>query len=192
MTRHFSSPRRKQGGAALAVVLILLLVLILLGLASVRGTLLEQYMSTSQVDRSLSFEATEAALREAETIASTKPAVDCTSNATTGGVCAAPTAGIERWRDADGDGSVDPDDTAWNGITRAATALPNLTTGTATPRFLIEVMAVDSIPGSTCTTSGDLSPDAACSEWESRYRITARSAATGRSEVVLQSVLAVP
>ncbi len=189
MTRRYSASPASQKGAALAVVLILLLVLILLGLASIRGTLLEQWMSTSEKDRSLSFQAVEAALREGEAVAATKPAINCTSAA---GVCAAPASGVERWRDADSNGVVDPDDTAWNNISKPATAMTNAVTGTAVPRYIIEVMAVDSIPGSTCTTSGDLSPDAACSDWESRYRITARSAGSGRSEVVLQSNLAVP
>ncbi|MEO8161732.1 MAG: PilX N-terminal domain-containing pilus assembly protein [Arenimonas sp.] len=189
MTRQFPASLRSQKGATLAVVLVLLLVLILLGLASIRGTLLEQWMSTSELDRSLSFQATEAALREGEAVAATKPAINCTAAA---GVCAAPGAGIERWRDADGNGAVDPDDTAWNAISRPATAMTNAVNGTAIPRYIIEVMAVDAIAGSSCTTSGDLSPDAACSNWESRYRVTARSAGGGRSEVVLQSNIAVP
>lgn len=189
MTRRRPPSGREQKGVALAVVLVLLLVLILLGLASIRGTLLEQWMSTSEMDRSLSFQATEAALREGEVLASTKPAVNCTAAV---GVCAAPASGIQRWRDADSNGVVDTDDTAWNNISRPATAMANAITGTATPRFIVEVLAVDAVPGSTCTTSGDLSPDAACSSWESRYRITARSAGTGRSEVVLQSNIAVP
>jgi type IV pilus assembly protein PilX len=57
---------RMQRGVALVVVLLLLLVMTLLGLASLRGTLMEERMSAGSYDRSLSFQAAEAALREAE------------------------------------------------------------------------------------------------------------------------------
>ena len=60
---------RAQRGVALAVVLILLLVMMLLGLASLRGTLMEERMSANQLDRSLSFQAAEAALRKGEEVA---------------------------------------------------------------------------------------------------------------------------
>ncbi len=55
-----------QSGASLIVVLILLLVMTLLGLAVLRTTLLEERMSANLYDRSLSFQAAETALREAE------------------------------------------------------------------------------------------------------------------------------
>ena len=83
---------RRQEGMTLIVVLILLVVLTLLALTSLRGTLLEQYMSTSQVDRSLSFQAAEAALREGETLASTKPVVPTAGNPCSNGLCPAPVA----------------------------------------------------------------------------------------------------
>ena len=87
-----------------------------------------------------------------------------------------------RWLDSDSN---------WNSWSRAATT--TLASVAAQPRFIVEEMAVDAVPGSNCTTSGDVSPDAACTNWESRYRITARSGvATGRSEVILQSNIAVP
>ena len=57
---------RTQGGAALAVVLILLLVMTLLGIFVLRGTLMEERMSASALDRSLGFQSAESALREAE------------------------------------------------------------------------------------------------------------------------------
>ncbi len=57
---------RHQRGASLIVVLILLLVMTLLGLSILRGTLLEERMSSNLYDRSLSFQSAEGALREAE------------------------------------------------------------------------------------------------------------------------------
>lgn len=56
----------RQRGAALVIILLLLLVMTLLGLASLRGTLMEERMSAGSLDRSLSFQAAETALREAE------------------------------------------------------------------------------------------------------------------------------
>ena len=60
------SPRRRQRGVSLFVVLILLLVMTLLGLAILRTTLLDERMSANLYDRSLSFQAAETALRDAE------------------------------------------------------------------------------------------------------------------------------
>ena len=57
---------KRQRGVALVVVLILLLIVTLLGLASMRGALLEERMSGNLYDRSLSFQAAERALREAQ------------------------------------------------------------------------------------------------------------------------------
>jgi type IV pilus assembly protein PilX len=60
-----------QRGVALIVVLILLLIVTLLGLASMHGTLLEERMAGNLYDRSLSFQASERALREAEALVRT-------------------------------------------------------------------------------------------------------------------------
>lgn len=183
MKLSHSPGSRRQDGVTLIVVLILLVVLTLLALTSLRGTLLEQYMTTSQMDRSLSFQAAEAALREGETLASTKPVVP--GSGCNNGVCVAPTAtATPRWLDTDAN---------WASWSRAATTVFTGTAVSTQPRFIVEEMAVDAVPGSNCTTSGDVSPDAACTNWESRYRITARSGvATGRSDVILQSNIAVP
>lgn len=61
-----SSGVYKQTGISLIVVLLLLLVMTLLGLAVLRSTLMEERMSANMYDRSLAFQATEGALREAE------------------------------------------------------------------------------------------------------------------------------
>ena len=66
MTALPASPVR-QRGASLVVVLILLLVMTLLGLAVLRGTLLEERMSANLLDRSQNFQAAEAALTIIET-----------------------------------------------------------------------------------------------------------------------------
>ena len=180
MKRPLFETPEGQRGVTLVVVLILLVVLTLIAMASVRGTLVEQYMSTSEVDRSLSFQATEAALREGEALAAGKPTMPSTGCSS--GLCATPDpTATPRWLDTDAN---------WTTNSRASTV--TLPSNTATPRYIVEVMAVDAVSGANCVTSGDVSPDAACTNNESRYRITARSFASGRADVILQSNLAVP
>ena len=60
------SGRGAQRGVALVVSLVLLLVATLIGLASVRGTNLQERMSSNMYDRSLAFQRAESALRAAE------------------------------------------------------------------------------------------------------------------------------
>jgi len=179
MNRSILAPCH-QRGVALSVVLILLLVMTLLGLAAMRGMLMEERMSANEFDRSMSFQAAEAALREGEAVAKGKPlptGTGCDSN----GVCAIPTAGAKaRWLDTDAN---------WIAMSRAATT--DMGTLTAQPRFIVELMDTNA-HGSDCTTGGDVSADAACTDVENRYRITARSQAAGRADVVLQSIYAAP
>lgn len=59
--------RGAQSGVALIVALILLVVATLIGLAGVRGTSMQERMSSNMYDRSLAFQQAEAALRAAET-----------------------------------------------------------------------------------------------------------------------------
>ena len=68
--------RGRQRGAALVTVIVLLLVMTLLGLVSVRATVLEERMSAGMYDRSLAFQAAEAALREGERRAGTVTCCD--------------------------------------------------------------------------------------------------------------------
>ncbi len=181
MTRH-PSPAR-QRGVALAVVLILLLVMTLLVLASIRGTLLKERMSANMLDRSLAFQATEAALREGEALAA-KPGNSFPASGCSDGLCARPAAtDAPRWLAA---GFWDDASGNWRETTVQVGSL------TVKPRFIVERLD-DTIPAhGSCTTSVDVSPEAACSGTERRFRITARSEAAGRAVVMLQSIYAVP
>jgi len=174
-----SSPHvRAQRGIALAVVLILLVVMSLLAVVSLRGTLMEERMSAGMTDRSLGFQAAEAALREGEALAATKPVLPATG--CDHGLCAAPDpAQPPRWTD----------ESVW---AQARIADVDLGAVVARPRYFVELLADDIPPRGSCTTSEDVSPDAACSGKEHRYRITARSEADGRASVMLQSHYAVP
>ena len=70
-----------QSGAALLVALIMLLVSTLIGLASIRGTTLNEKMSSNMYDRSLAYQGAETALLagEAALLADPDIAVDCTA-----------------------------------------------------------------------------------------------------------------
>lgn len=64
--------RAPQRGVALVVILMLLLVVTLLGLAGIRGALLQERMAANAFARAQAFQAAEAVLREAETAVKAK------------------------------------------------------------------------------------------------------------------------
>lgn len=66
MNTSLHRPHSAQAGVSLVVVLVLLLIMSLLGLAVLRGTLLEERMSANMYDRSLAFQQAESALMEAQ------------------------------------------------------------------------------------------------------------------------------
>lgn len=59
-------PRRGQKGAALLISLIMLLIATIAGLASIRGTSVQERMSANMYDRSIAFQAAEAAILAGE------------------------------------------------------------------------------------------------------------------------------
>lgn len=166
------SPPRRQRGVALLVVLMLLLVMTLLGLASLRGTLLEERMSASVFDRGLMFQAAEAALRQGEAKAAASKKSDYTDTCT-GGLC-----GIPNPTNAD------------QYVDRWLTATPPYVNGSevdsdglkVTPEYFVEYMGdAPNWPGcdrERPIQAGCLGP---------RYRITARARVANRSEVLLQT-----
>ena len=168
--------RAQQRGVALMVVLILLVLMTLLALVSLRGTLMQERMSSNQYDRGLAFQSAEAALREAESVATGLTKVDpgCKD-----GVCDTPApTDTPRWLDT----------ANWPANSKE-TSDTNLGTLAVKSRYIIEYMG--EFAGKTCTTSGDVS-ETTCSDQEKIYRITARSSAADRADVTLQSNFAVP
>lgn len=169
-TRHPVAPARRQRGATLVVVLILLLVMTLLGLASLRSTVLEERMTANLLDRSMGFQVAEAGLREAEATLDPLPvfpAAGCNAN----GHCARPApAAMERW--------LDPGFNAWRtGSVFDAT--------TDAPQFIIEEMG----EGPNWRDCDRLSPiHPLC--LTQRYRVTVRSQQNGRASVLLQTIYA--
>ncbi len=154
------------------VVLILLLIVTLLGLASLRGTLMEERMSSNLLDRSIGFQTAEAALREGEALAATMPSYP--SSGCSNGLCAQPDPEAkERWLDS-----------SFNAWRKAAAA----NVDTAAPEFFIETMGLaPSWP--RCDSEMPQNPNC----MKPRFRVTARTAPQdGRSSVLLQSTYAGP
>ena len=172
----------RQRGVALLVVLILLLVMTLLGLASLRGSLMEERMSAGLYDRSLGFQATEAALREAEALIA--GGVAFPTSGCVNGLCAlrtdVTTADLARW--------VDPA-TPWRNslVTLAVDSDGDGTAITTTPQFVVEQMGeAPNWPG--CDREIPINPSCV----SPRFRVTARSNEANRAQVLLQSTVSTP
>jgi len=171
---------RQQRGVALIVVLILLLIMTLLGLASLRGTLLEERMTANMFDRSLGFQAAEAALRQGEAVAAALTVLP-TGNTCSNGVCPPPTNGLDRslgttdWQPA----------TALAGNTLAVPEADDL-------QYLVEYLGeFNTTPKCDAILGPNGRPkDPLCKA--NVYRISSRYSAEGRASVTLQSVLRIP
>lgn len=169
---------QRQRGVALFVVLMLLLVITLLGLSSLRGTVMEERMSANMFDRSLGFQGAESALREAEArvaLSATRAAFP--ANHCTAGLCATQNSElVERW--------LDP---GFNGWFNASSAVAPAASGP--PQYIIELIG----SGNNWPGCDRVEPrDPLCES--PRYRITARSGAAGtdRAQVILQSHVSTP
>ncbi len=173
MNRHARHPVtsiQRQRGATLVVVLILLLLMTLLGLASLRSTVLEERMTSNLLDRSLSFQVAEAGLREAEATLIPMPvfpAAGCVN-----GLCARPLpTARERWAP----------DSGFNAWRTASVSNAN----TDAPRYIVEEMG----EGPNWRDCDRLSPiHPLC--LTPRYRVTVLSQQAGRASVTLQTIFA--
>ena len=171
--------KQSQSGVALIIGLILLLVMTILGLAGVRLANSEERMVAQTFDRTLSFQAAEAALREAEiqieAAGQPTPAASTACTVTGTGAtlmtCGAPVAtATPRW--------LDPAFANWT----AATAVSATTTITITPEYFVEYLG-NTYPCSFDPTTGSTN----CK----RYRVTVRAKpGGGRAFVTLQSIYA--
>jgi type IV pilus assembly protein PilX len=159
---------------SLIVSLVLLVVVTLIALGSMRGIVLQARMSGTTHDRSLAFEAAEAALREAERRTATATEADIPALGCSNGYCATPAlAATPRWQD---DAFVD-----WQAATAAAPA------DAPTPEAIVEDMGT--APNWAGCANRIPVPTNCLAR---RYRISARSTADGRASVVVQSQYAVP
>jgi type IV pilus assembly protein PilX len=177
MNRIPSIPSRNgERGIALVVVLILLLVMSMLAIVSLRSTLMEERMSANMADRSSSFQAAEAALRQGEQLAAQKPTLP--GSGCLNGLCAIPLAtDAPRWA---------PGAAAW---TSARNVDIDMGTQSVGAKYIVELLATDVESPGQCVSQD---PNEVCTGFESRYRITALSEANDRSSVMLQTNYAVP
>ena len=171
--------RGRERGVSLLIVLVLLLVMSVLGIAILRSAAMQERMSANTRDRSLALQTTEAALREAQdnvlgvvpdegdldtTWDNWSPSTETCSNQ---GLCAAGSAAS--WQ---------------QGPTLGTTP------STSSEYWMEDLGAVpgEPDPDNNCLVylrDASANPPANC---QSRmFRVTARSSAAGRAEVVLQS-----
>jgi type IV pilus assembly protein PilX len=176
--RRFPSPSRPRGGQrgiSLVVSLILLVVATLVALGSMRGVVLQSRMSATTHDRSLAFQAAEAALRDAETRAATATSASFPASNCSNGFCAQPAlADTPRWLD-----------TGFNQW-RAAAGV-TVPADAPAPEAIVEDMGeASNWPG--CENEVPRQPNCLTR----RYLISSRSTAEGRASVLVQSQFAAP
>lgn len=172
----------KQRGITLVVVLLLLVIVTLLGLAAMRGTVMQERMSGNAAARSLTFQTAEALLREAESLAATSPSMP--ASGCSNGLCALPGPGEASAWEADG---------FWD--TAGGYRTSSLQTGDiAAARYVVEDMGEGIGGASECTSDIDLSaPSCTTGGGGARnYRITVLARSENGAEVVLQSAYQVP
>jgi type IV pilus assembly protein PilX len=180
--------RRRQRGVALVVALVLLLVITVMGLASMRGTSLQERMSANMYDRSLAFQRAEAALRGAEAAITANWQI-----AALGGEdCSNPLAAACRLVPPNTFATVTGP--AWTTVTSVHNVNDDLTPGT--PEYHIQFMGTGLAPnnyGLDANADFDNYGNAYPPDNVAYYRVTARSSSPAdageRSIVTLQSTV---
>ncbi|MGV8921975.1 MAG: pilus assembly PilX family protein [Thermomonas sp.] len=165
------SARRNQSGVSLIVVLLLLVILTLLGIASLRGAIMQERMAANTMARSMAFQVAEGGLRQAEIIARdgtiTFPGSGCTAG---------------RCKDASWMSTAD----FWTGGTYQTGSAISIGSNSITPKFIIEDFGKTSIsPAGNCI---DMSKPCMQSTSQKVYRITSQAATPTGAEVILQSL----
>ncbi len=165
-------PAMKQSGAALLVVLMLLLIITLLGLASMRGGLLQERMASATIQRGKAFQAAESALRQGEEfVVSNKPTIP--SAGCSAGVCAETTGGsVPVWMGS----------SFWSSGQAKTASAP---ASDVAAKFVVESygLSVDR------NAVNSLDPRASSSGTDAEvYRVVARGESASGSEVLLQSI----
>ena len=170
---HIHQRQGRQQGAALLVVLMVLLIVTLLGIAAMRGAIMQERMAANITTRSMSFQVAEAGLRQGEIIARD-------------GTITFPTSGCSAGRCADA--SWMSDTSFWNnGGTgyQTGNAVP-VCSISITPRFIIENFGRTSVGGgSNCI---DMTKPCITATTQSVYRVTSFAQAPDGAEVILQSI----
>lgn len=177
---NMRSPRsgsyaRTQRGVALVVILLLLLLVTLLGLAGIRGALLQERMAANAMARSYAFAAAEDVLREAEGFATGKPAAPATG--CLNGVCAEPGQIIPAWQATN----------FWT--TNSGWKIAAQPVNGITVKYVIEKFGKED----TACVTASLDMSSSCGATSADvYRLIVESKAPDGAEVLLQSLYQVP
>jgi type IV pilus assembly protein PilX len=160
------SASRDQRGVALIVVLILLIVMSILGIAIMRSSAMQERMSANLRDRSIAFQAAEGALRFAQNQVlgggSWDTQIPTDDDCGASGIC--PTGSDPVW------------------MSLPAGSYDEVLLDGAPPQYWIEYLGVGPGYKGACDT---LPPSVDCQS--PMYRVTARSRAQGRADVVVQA-----
>ncbi len=175
-------PGVKNKGVALVVALVLLVVVTLVGLAAIRGTTMQQQMTSNFYDREIAFQSAEAALRAGESLVLNDPTAasirDC--RPTSGNICAA-------------NPFTDPNQSTVTVQTLATSQFDAGALASEQPQFVVENM------GDFADTNGSVKQLSGCASYggcgaganSTYFRITARSGdpanSADRAVVALQS-----
>lgn len=185
--RMIPMPRKGQQGVALVLVLLVLLVVTILGLAAMRGTLMQERMSSNVRARAVAFQAAENVLREVESglAVNGRPAgMPAPGAGCSAGLCGMVQNGnVPAWQAAN----------FWTSGSGFRNSL-DVEEDVPIKRFVIEDMGDGRSLSAGCTTSIDLSAPACEDAGASsrNYRITALTRTDSGAEVLLQSIYQVP
>ncbi len=173
--------RSSQAGAALIVVLLMLVIVTLLGIAAMRGALLQEKMAASATARAMAFQAAEAGLRQAELIvrdgAVTLPTG--TPQTCANGLCGNPGSGTPLWQV---DGFWADGGTGYRTGAAVGTGV-----GAIAPKFIIEAFG-SAATGSSAQKCVDLSKPCMSSARQNIYRMTSYASTPNGVEVIVQSL----
>lgn len=167
-----------QKGIALPVVLLILLAITLPAVYLMKSTVNNEKMTASSMDKTRSLQAAEAGLAEAEAYALSKP--NPPTSGCSGGICATPDGVESAWQQT----------SFWKSGSGYKTA--NNAYGGLTPKYVVEFLGVSTGLEQDCTTSGDISPDAACNDEANLYRIIVKVTTDTGAETMLQANYLVP
>lgn len=186
--QRLAAPIGHQRGVALVIAMVLLIVIALVGLAAMRGTIMQQKMSANLYDRQIAFQNAEAALRTAASMIPNNPALIARN-------CQSPSVTCMANPFADGalpSGSIHTVSTG--------TGAGKYTAGTnavGQPQFVVENMGNWADPNTSTGFNKTANAHNYGAQGKSTttvyYRITARSSdpatAQGRAIVVLQAMV---
>jgi type IV pilus assembly protein PilX len=180
-SRSSFQPAFRQSGAALVVVLMLLVVITLLGLASMRGAIMQERMAANTISRGLAFQAAEAGLRQAEIVVRDASGLTFPSSGCDAGRCAMPEPDEEpAWADSG----------FWEDADQFQAGAPVVSYDgevSISPRFVIEDFGT-SVSGGGASDCIDVSKPCIKTSEQSVYRITSRAATVTGVEVIVQSL----